>query len=65
MHKMFHGIFVIVIEVQLVIETQTLTTNVNVVDVNVTTRSKATKEQAFKDRELRKTKNVVEWEKKE
>jgi hypothetical protein len=38
---------------------------VNVVDVNVTTRIKATKEQVFKDRELRKAKSVVEWEKEE
>ncbi len=37
---MFHGKSVIVVEVQLVVETQTIITNVNVVDVNVTTRSK-------------------------
>jgi hypothetical protein len=36
---------------------------VNVVDVNVTTRSKVVKEQVFKDRELRKTKSVADWEK--
>jgi len=34
-------------------------TNVNVVDVNVTT-SKETKKQVFKDREPRKTKSVVD-----
>jgi hypothetical protein len=33
-------------------------------DVNVTTRSKATKEHVFKDRKPRKAKNVVDWEKK-
>jgi hypothetical protein len=38
---------------------------VNVVDVNVTVRSKITEEQMFKDRELRKTNNVVDWEKEE
>ncbi len=54
----------VVIEVQLVIETQTTTTNVNVVDVNVTTRSKAIEEYVFKDREPRKAKNVIDWEKK-
>jgi len=48
----------IVVEVQLVVETQTIITYVNVVDVNVTTRSKAIKEQVFKDRELRKAKIV-------
>jgi hypothetical protein len=36
---------------------------VNVVDVNVTTKSKVTKEQVFKDRGPRKTKSDVEWEK--
>jgi hypothetical protein len=40
MQKMFHGKFVIIIEVQLVVETQIITTHVNVVDVNVTTRGK-------------------------
>jgi hypothetical protein len=38
---------------------------VNVVDVNLTTRNKATEEQMFKNIEPRKIKNVVEWEKKE
>jgi hypothetical protein len=40
MQKMFHGKFVIIIEVQPVVETQIITTYVNVVDVNVTTRGK-------------------------
>ncbi len=35
------------------------------VDVNVTTRSKIIEEQVFKDREPRKAKSVVDWEKKE
>ncbi len=43
MQKMFHEKFVIVVEVQPIVETQIVTTNVNVVDVNVITRSKATK----------------------
>jgi hypothetical protein len=38
---------------------------VNVVDVNVITRNKTTKEQVFKDKEPRKEKNVVNWEKEE
>ncbi len=37
----------------------------NVVDVNLTTRNKITKKQVFKDREPRKAKNVVDWEKEE
>ncbi len=42
MQKMFHGKFVVVAKVQLVTETQIVITNVNVVDVNITTRSKVT-----------------------
>ncbi len=38
---MFHGKFVTITKVQLVVEIQTITIDVNVVDVNVTTRSKA------------------------
>jgi len=37
---------------------------VNAMDVNVATRSKATKEQVFKDRKLRKVKSVIDWGKK-
>jgi hypothetical protein len=59
---MFHGKFVIVAEVQLVTKTQIVTINVNVVDVYVTTRSKANKERV--QGSLRKGKNVVDWEKK-
>ncbi len=47
---MFHGKFMIVAEIQHVAETQIITTNVNVVDVNVTIRSKVIEEQEFKDR---------------
>jgi len=38
--------------------------NVNVVDVNVTTRGKEFEKHVFKDRELRKIKSVADWEKK-
>jgi len=44
MQKMFHGKFVTIVEVQLVAKTQTITVDVNVVDVNVITRSKTIKE---------------------
>ncbi len=37
----------------------------NVVDVNIITRSKVTEEHVFKDKELRKTKSIVDWEKEE
>jgi hypothetical protein len=38
---------------------------VNVVDVNVTTRSKIIEEHVFKDRKPRQAKNVADWEKEE
>jgi hypothetical protein len=62
---MFHGKYVTVVEVQPVAEMQIVITDVNVVDVNVITRGKVTKEQMFKDRKPRKTKSVVDWDKKE
>jgi hypothetical protein len=40
------------------IVTQIVTTDVNVVDVNGTTKSKEPKEQVFKDREPRKAKSA-------
>jgi len=63
MHKIFHGKFMPISEVQHVVEIQKSITNVNVVDVNVTTGSKATEEHVFKDREPRNAKNIVDWEK--
>jgi hypothetical protein len=62
---MFHGKFVTIAKVQLVTETKTIIMNVNVVDVNVTIRSKVIEKQVFKDREPRKAKSVIDWEKKE
>jgi hypothetical protein len=62
MQKMFHGKFAIVIEVQAITETQTIIIDV---DVNVITKSKATKEHVFKDRKPRKLKSDADWEKKE
>jgi hypothetical protein len=41
---MFHGKFVAIAKVQPIIETNIINVNVNVVDVNVTTRSKTTEE---------------------
>jgi hypothetical protein len=60
MQKMFHGKFMTISKVQPTIETQTIIANVNVVDVNVTTRSKVTEKLVFKNRELKKVKNVVD-----
>ncbi len=60
MQKMFHGKSVAITKVQPIVETQTITVDVNVVDVNLTTRSKIIKEHVFKDREPRKIKSVVD-----
>jgi hypothetical protein len=60
MQKMFHGKFTSIVEIQPIAKTQTITIDVNVVNVNVTTRSKATYEQVFKDREPRKAKNATD-----
>ncbi len=43
MQNMFHGKFVVIAKVQYVVKTQIINANVNVVDVNVTTRNKVTK----------------------
>ncbi len=56
MQKMFHGKYVVVAEVQLVVKTKIVTAYVNVVDINVITRNKVTKEQLFKDKEQKKNK---------
>ncbi len=65
MQKMFHGKSVTLAKVQPFAKTQTFIADVNVVDVNVTTRSKVIEEQLFKDREPRKAKSVVDLEKEE
>ncbi len=44
MQEMFLGKYVIIVKVQPVVKTQIVTTDMNVVDVNVTTRSKVTEE---------------------
>jgi hypothetical protein len=44
MYKMFHEKSLTIAEVQAIVETQIITTDVNVVDVNVTTRSKVIEE---------------------
>jgi hypothetical protein len=63
MQNMFHGKSMIVVEVQPIVETQIVIANVNVVDVNATTKSKVTKEHVFQDKEPRKAKSVVNLEK--
>jgi hypothetical protein len=50
MQEMFHGKSMVVLELQPGSKTQMITANVNVVGVNVITRSKLTKEHVFKDR---------------
>ncbi len=65
MQKMFHGKSLTIAEVQLVAKIKIVNTYVNVMDVNVTTRSKVIEEHVFKDRKPRKAMSVVDWEKKE
>jgi hypothetical protein len=60
MKKMFHGKYVIIAEEQHVAKTQTIIADVNVLDVNVTTRSKVIEEHVFKDKNPRKIKNVTD-----
>jgi hypothetical protein len=60
---MFHGKFMAIVEVKHVAKTQIITIDVDVVDVNVTTKCKTNKEHVFKDKELRKTKSAIDWEK--
>jgi hypothetical protein len=57
---MFHEKFGTITKVQPVVEIQIIIVDVNVVDVNVSTRSKVTEEQMFKDKELRKAKKVTD-----
>jgi hypothetical protein len=52
-----------IVEVQHVVEIQSIITNVNVLDVNVTIRSKTIDKHVFKDREPRKVKSIVDWKK--
>jgi len=63
MQKMFHGKFVTIVEVQHVVKIQIVTIDVNVVDVNVTARSKAIEKHVFKDEKPRNAKSVADWEK--
>jgi hypothetical protein len=55
MQKMFHGKSMIITKAQHVVETQIIIIDVNVVDVNVTTRSKIIEEHVLHDREPKKT----------
>jgi hypothetical protein len=43
MQKMFHGKFMTITKVQLAVETQIIIVDMNVVDVNDTTKNKTTK----------------------
>jgi hypothetical protein len=55
-----NGKYVTITKVQLVVEIQIVTANVNVVDVNVTIRNKSIEKHVFKDREPRKANNVID-----
>jgi hypothetical protein len=64
MQKMFRGKSMTIIEVQLIVEAQISTIDVNVVDVNVAIRSRATKEKTFKDRKPRNQRVLLTLKKK-
>jgi hypothetical protein len=59
MKKMFHRKFVRIAKVQHVVEIQIVITNVNVLDVNVTTKSKAIEEHVLKNRKQKKQKELL------
>ncbi len=57
---MFHEKFVSVGKIIPIAKIKIVTTNVNVVDVNVITRNTTNEEHVFKDREPMKTNNVID-----
>jgi hypothetical protein len=65
MQKMFHGKSMTIAKVQPIAKTQIIIKDVNLVDANVTIRSKVIKEHVLKDRKLRKVKSDIDWEKEE
>ncbi len=60
---MFQGKNASSLKGKVVTKVKTITINVNVVDVNVVTRSRITKDQVFQEKEPRKNKSTVDWEK--
>jgi hypothetical protein len=64
MKKMFHGKSMTVTKVQHIVKTQIVIADVNVMDVNVTTRSKIIEKHVFKDKKLRKAKECCRLKKK-
>jgi len=62
MQKMFQGKNASNLEGKAIVEVKTITTNVNVIDVNVVTRSRIIKKQIFLEIGPRKNKTTVDWE---
>ncbi len=46
-----------------IVEVKIITTNVNVIDVNVVIRSRIRKYYVFQEREPQKSKSTIDWEK--
>ncbi len=65
MKKMFQGKDGSSSKGKTIVEVKIITTNVNVVDVNVDTRSIIIKDQVFQKRKPQKRKSIVDWEKEE
>jgi hypothetical protein len=57
---MFNGKSVTIAKVKPIVKTQKIIVDENVVDVNVSTRSKVTGEHVFKDKDPRKSKSVAD-----
>jgi hypothetical protein len=60
LQKMFHGKYVAIAKVQPIAKIETIPIDVNVVDANVTTRSKISEAHVFKDKNPRKAKSDVD-----
>jgi len=60
MQRMFHGKFMTIGKIQPIVKIKTIITNVNVVDVNVTTISTTNEKHVFKDKKPRKTKSDID-----
>jgi hypothetical protein len=61
MLKMFQGKNASSLRGKAIIKVKTTTTYVNVIDINVATRSKIIEDHVFKEKEPRKNKSTVDW----
>ncbi len=62
MQKMFQGENASSLERKMIIKVKTITIDVNVIDINVATKRKITKDQVFHEKEPWKNKSTTDWE---